>query len=428
MGLSGLIGAGAGEGLLELLAQRRLAEQLAAQEAERAHGRRMDSARLDETKRRNRFDEDRVQRQDQLSEADALASTLSAGFDPTSPLDVEVSAGDAAKLAGTPQGARVREIPMIDAKPIVPGMSQMGPQGVGVRRLTPDAAQQGARRVVGLRKRVSGELAGATSEDQRRQAAAGAFAEGVNVPDSLMRPSLQETTAADEAARQRDLEDFAAQERIRASHRPRPGGDDQVWVIRNGQPTPIAKGTAQPGDMPYDAVQTRADARRNEPSGYAIEAATRMVSKIDSLEPRISKWTTGVVGKALSSMPIQTEARDFAADLESLAADIAYNELQKMRQNSPTGGAVGQVSDFETRLLSGVIASVRQDQSAENLRRNFTAVRESAARILEAANKDAQVSGALGEMRPMTSRDTGAPTESGGEWVFNPRTGKLEKQ
>jgi hypothetical protein len=186
------------------------------------------------------------------------------------------------------------------------------------------------------------------------------------------------------------------------------GSSEQTWVIRNGQPTPIQKGTAQPGDRPYDEVAARQSTPKPAGANYAVDSATRVIGLVDAIEPRLNWKTTGVIGKGLSALPIQTDARDVAADIESLAGNIAYSELQKMRQASPTGGAIGQVSDFETKLLSGVIGSVRQDQSEANLRRNLTTIRESAARILEAAQKDAGTQGAIGDIRPMTSRDSGA--------------------
>jgi hypothetical protein len=172
----------------------------------------------------------------------------------------------------------------------------------------------------------------------------------------------------------------------------------------------IVKRVPQRGDTPYDAVAARGEARAEKPSTYAIDSANKIVSKVDALLPRIDSLTAGVLGKGLSQMPWNTEARDVAADLESLTASIGFDELQKMRAASPTGGALGQISDRENALLANVVASVRQDQSPANLKRNLQAVRESAARIQAAAQKDAGTSSAVGDMRPMTSR--GTPTQA----------------
>lgn len=159
-------------------------------------------------------------------------------------------------------------------------------------------------------------------------------------------------------------------------------------------------------DAEYDAQKTAT--RVDKPNTYALDAANRIVSKVDALMPRIGNWTAGVQGKALASMPFNTEARNVAADIESLTASIGFDELSKMRAASPTGGALGQISDRENALLANVVASVRQDQSPANLKKNLGIVRESAARILAATQQDAGTSAAVGPMKPMSSREGGA--------------------
>ncbi len=177
----------------------------------------------------------------------------------------------------------------------------------------------------------------------------------------------------------------------------------------------VVKRVPQAGDTPYDAVANRQVERSDKPSAYALEAANRIVSKVDALVPRISNWTAGVPGTAIASMPINSEARDVAREIESLTASIGFDELQKMRAASPTGGALGQISDRENALLANVVASVRQDQSPANLKKNLGLVRESAARILEAAQKDAGTSAAVGEIAPMNSHGGPAPGAAPGK-------------
>jgi hypothetical protein len=59
--------------------------------------------------------------------------------------------------------------------------------------------------------------------------------------------------------------------------------------------------------------------------------------------------------------------------LDTIKSNIGFNKLQEMREGSPTGGALGNVSDRENKLLQSVIASVEQSQSRgqcmANLRR-----------------------------------------------------------
>lgn len=78
------------------------------------------------------------------------------------------------------------------------------------------------------------------------------------------------------------------------------------------------------------------------------------------------------VGSVLSAIP-GTKAHDLSRMLDGVKARIGFDSLQEMRDNSPTGGALGQVSEMENRLLQATFGSLEQSQSEEefifNLRR-----------------------------------------------------------
>jgi ethanolamine utilization microcompartment shell protein EutS len=141
------------------------------------------------------------------------------------------------------------------------------------------------------------------------------------------------------------------------------------------------------------------------PSNTTIEHSQMVASKVDDILPRIGMTTAGPIGALLSNIG-GTEASDVSADLNSLAANLAFDQLQKMREASKTGGALGAVSDRESELLQSVVASIRQNQSPANLRKNLQAIKDSATRFLRAAEQ----SGGLEPMRPMTSRGGAAPS------------------
>jgi len=82
-----------------------------------------------------------------------------------------------------------------------------------------------------------------------------------------------------------------------------------------------------------------------------------------------SNWSTGY-GVALSSLP-NTDARKVQNYLNTIKANIGFDKLQAMRDNSPTGGALGQVSDFENKLLqavNGALDPAQADQFVENMK------------------------------------------------------------
>ncbi len=159
---------------------------------------------------------------------------------------------------------------------------------------------------------------------------------------------------------------------------------DYEWVVRAGNPMQIRKGSAQPGDRPYDAVAERTTSP-DGPSPYETERADRTVAAVDALLGKVNGWTAGK-GSILSAMP-GTEARNFKAELDTLKSNIMMNELTSMRAASKTGGALGQVSDAEGKLLQSALGALDAGQSPENLTEQLKKVKESVTRWQQAQTK-----------------------------------------
>ena len=85
-------------------------------------------------------------------------------------------------------------------------------------------------------------------------------------------------------------------------------------------------------------------------------------------------WATGLGGQLLRDLG-GSSALELGAMINSINANLAFNELQKMRDNSKTGGALGQVSNIELELLKAAISSINPDMSLKQLRISMTAVR-----------------------------------------------------
>jgi hypothetical protein len=80
--------------------------------------------------------------------------------------------------------------------------------------------------------------------------------------------------------------------------------------------------------------------------------------------------TTGMVGSMLSNVG-GTAAGDIAANINTLKAAASFSALQAMRDASPTGAALGAVSDTEIKLLGSELANLEQSQSREQFMRNL---------------------------------------------------------
>jgi hypothetical protein len=114
------------------------------------------------------------------------------------------------------------------------------------------------------------------------------------------------------------------------------------------------------------------------PSAYAQERNRRTVDSVDELIGKVSNWTAGW-GSTLANAPA-TDARDFKAALDTLKANVAFNELTQMREASKTGGALGSVAVRELQLLEATLGALDQAQSPDALRQQLGKVKESVQR------------------------------------------------
>jgi hypothetical protein len=114
---------------------------------------------------------------------------------------------------------------------------------------------------------------------------------------------------------------------------------------------------------------------------------------IPQLDEDIASWwpsnKAGFVGSLLSNIA-GTEARDFESRLTTIKANIGFDKLQAMRDASPTGGALGQVSEMELRQLNASMGNLENSQSPEQLRENLLAVRAQYIRTIQAIEAQRQ--------------------------------------
>jgi len=109
---------------------------------------------------------------------------------------------------------------------------------------------------------------------------------------------------------------------------------------------------------------------KNEKLGRRTQAsiaqADRVISKVDQALGKVGYSTAGIGGQ-LRNVPM-TDARNLAADLETIKANLGFAELQAMRDASPTGGALGQVAVQELAALQSTVASLDQLQDPDQLK------------------------------------------------------------
>jgi len=133
------------------------------------------------------------------------------------------------------------------------------------------------------------------------------------------------------------------------------------------------------GDIEAKAMAGKETLRQRN----AADNAKSVISFIDSAMPDVDGLTSGVGGAVLSNLP-GTAARDLKAKTDTVKANIGFDRLQQMRQESPTGGALGQVAVKELDFLQSVRGSLDNWQSPAELKKNLGLVRKSYERFLMA--------------------------------------------
>lgn len=108
-----------------------------------------------------------------------------------------------------------------------------------------------------------------------------------------------------------------------------------------------------------------AQARRELNASTQLDDARRIINLVDE-NPT---YTTGMLGTVMKQFG-QTDAGTVASAAKSLQANIGFDELQAMRMESPTGGALGQVSDREVSFLQALRGAIDQSNNDAEFKYN----------------------------------------------------------
>lgn len=144
--------------------------------------------------------------------------------------------------------------------------------------------------------------------------------------------------------------------------------DYKVQYDAAGNPVGMEVIPGSPTDLAQQ--QQRAEAQQKSVLVHtSIDHAISLINK-----KYAPNWTITGWGSLLKYLP-DTDARTLSNDLENIKANSTLSALQMLRATSPTGGSgLGQVSDFEDRMLSSVIKSLDQAQNKDQVIRNLKVV------------------------------------------------------
>lgn len=153
------------------------------------------------------------------------------------------------------------------------------------------------------------------------------------------------------------------------------------------------------------AQREKAEAKETKQINLSNQAKT-VLGKVDEAINKVGGFTAGF-GGLLANVP-GTKARNLQADIDTIKANLGFQQLQAMRDASPTGGALGQVTERELGFLQSTVASLDQLQSPDELRRALNQIKIHYNNWLDTVNKG-----------------KAQPTQTGVR-RYNPATGRVE--
>lgn len=104
-----------------------------------------------------------------------------------------------------------------------------------------------------------------------------------------------------------------------------------------------------------------------------------------------------------------TNAHDAQQALEAVKNNIGIDELQRMRQSSPTGGAMGNVSDRDIALLTGVFGRLETENNPERVVEDLQNLMRTYERIVGFAREDAEAAQYRMELRARQGEQSFGP-------------------
>ncbi|MBZ9742357.1 hypothetical protein [Mesorhizobium sp. CO1-1-4] len=147
-----------------------------------------------------------------------------------------------------------------------------------------------------------------------------------------------------------------------------------MQVIRDAQGNvtgmkPIPGGPAAKADADSAAQVAAKSQTRNASANIVVDDIDRALANIDA-SPMLN---TGV-GAAVTGAVPGTPAFNTSALIDTVKANAGFDKLQAMREASPTGGALGAVSDAENHMLQAAIGNLNTSQNTEQLQYNLKRV------------------------------------------------------
>jgi hypothetical protein len=189
----------------------------------------------------------------------------------------------------------------------------------------------------------------------------------------------------------------------------------------------------QVGDVTYDLIPKGEIKQQvkalKEPLGE-IDTMLRTINQIRSIYKGISPGVGGLANW-LSYIP-GTDASDVEKLTKTLQGNIAFKKLADMKAASPTGGALGAISEKELSLLASNLGSIDPSLSFFLFKQNIDEIENIVSRAKEGIKEQIQSVEMPQNFQPIQSKENLLEIKSQEEWkklksgqkyIFNGVTG-----
>lgn len=126
-----------------------------------------------------------------------------------------------------------------------------------------------------------------------------------------------------------------------------------------------------------------------ERRGAQVTAANVVTRDIDRILERLNTAVlpvTGMGAPTMAALVAGSPAADVAELRKTIEGNISFSKLNELRQQSPTGGALGNVTDKDLELLKTTLGSLNQNQSPRQFRENLLNLRNAFMEVIHGPN------------------------------------------
>ena len=192
---------------------------------------------------------------------------------------------------------------------------------------------------------------------------------------------------------------------------------------------PIVGGPVEAEQQAAAAEAAQAEERQRielEREQMTAEMLVDDIDRIGQLVQSATLPTTGLAGGVLANIG-GTAARDIRALLDTVKANIGFDQLKAMRAASPTGASgLGQLTERELSRLEALMGNLEQSQTQDQFLRNLDRVREEFNMVVHGQRQPPGTSSIMPDPsampRPTTQEGYDALPE--GAWYIDPVSGQ----